>query len=94
MNVLVRGTLNVELDEPHELRHDFILPQEQNNRPEHLYFESCTLLIAGERLDAVIAPTSTNFHGSAVIEIMTIEHLKTTRGLKDGDSVDIEIEES
>ena len=89
------GTLNVRLGEPHVLRHDFTLPREdrpdRQQRPENLYFESCWLLIGTDRVRALIARTSTNFHGCEVLEIMAEEKLKQHYGLQDSDCVSVEV---
>src|SRR5712692_2459462 len=90
---LIAGTLNVELDEPHSVRCDFTLPVASRNdgRREDLYFEECLLLIGSKRVPALIARTSTNYHGCKVLEIMAAEHLRNSRGLGDRDIINVQV---
>jgi len=90
---LVPGTLNVVLEEPHRLRPDFTLYREcrTDARPEDLHFECCSLLIGADKVRALVARTSTNFHGSAVLEVMAGVNLKDRYGLRDGDWMRVEV---
>jgi CTP-dependent riboflavin kinase len=92
---LEKGTLNVTLDEPYTLRPDFKLLKDERSdrgtRPEDLSFECCRLGTGTGSLKALIARTSTNHHGDAVLEIMAAENLRNYFGLKDDDQVHIEI---
>ena len=90
---LYEGTLNVELSTPYELSPDYTLAQEENNRPEALYFEECQLHLGADIISALIARTSTNFHGSTVLEIMANIHLRNKYGLVDGSEVIVEVED-
>ena len=96
---LERGTVNVRLEVPHTLRQppDFHLAREQRS-PEYghddedLDFERCFLVLpGGARVRALIARTSRNFWGGAVLEVMAEEHLRTSYELKDGDGIDVEV---
>jgi hypothetical protein len=69
------GTLNVKLDaNSHTLRPDFKLHRDERSdkavRHEDLGFECCRLVTEGGSLKALIARTSTNYHGDRVLEIM------------------------
>ena len=90
---LLAGTLNVELEEPHSVRHDFTLHATSRNdgRYEDLYFEECSLLIGLKKVPALIARTSTNFHGNEVLEIMAAEHLRDNQGLGDGHTIGVQV---
>jgi CTP-dependent riboflavin kinase len=90
---LIAGTLNVEVDELHKLRCDFTLPavSRKDGRQEDLYFEECLLLIGSKRVPALIARTSTNYHGQKVLEIMAAEHLRNSHGLEDGHIINVQV---
>jgi CTP-dependent riboflavin kinase len=90
---LIAGTLNVELDEPHAVRRDYTLHAASRNdgRREDLYFEECLLLIGSKRVPALIARTSTNYHGQKVLEIMAAEFLRSSHGLCDGDVIKVQV---
>mgnify|MGYP001615959028 CR=1 FL=1 len=90
---LVPVTLNVVLDAPHTLRPDFTLPKEHRSdeRQEDLNFERCALMVGADRVRALIARTSTNYHGCWVLEIMAEKRLKESYGLNDGDWICVEV---
>jgi len=81
------GTLNVRLDEPYAVRHDFTL----YGAREEIYFECCLLLIGRATVEALIARTSVNYWGDWYLEIMSAEHLRTAYGLQDEDSVRVQM---
>jgi CTP-dependent riboflavin kinase len=87
------GTLNVELDAPHELRVDATLYRKDraDGRNEDLYFERCHLMLGESKVPAWIARTNTNFHGKKMLEIMAEEPLRERYGLKDNDCIDVQI---
>ena len=90
---LVPGTLNVKLDQDHEVRPDFTLRMEcrEDMRPEDLYLERCWLLIGDDRVRALIARTSTNYHGPRVLEIMAEQRLRTTYALAKESELQVEV---
>jgi len=90
---LKKGTLNLKLAIPHNLRPDCKLPrgERKDGRDEDLYFEYCFLVIGSCRVPALIARTSTNHWKSSVLEIMAEEMLRERYCLKDGDTVDVEV---
>jgi CTP-dependent riboflavin kinase len=92
---LKEGTLNVRLDAPHRLRRDYALRREhRKDRREHdedLYFERCVLVIGTDRVQALIARTSTNYWGPSILEIMAEEMIRDRYGLQDGDALEVEV---
>jgi CTP-dependent riboflavin kinase len=90
---LIAGNLNVELDEYHAVKRDFILPVASRNdgRREDLYFEECLLLVGSERVLGLIARTSTNYHGHKALEIIAKEHLRNSCGRADGPITDVQV---
>jgi CTP-dependent riboflavin kinase len=90
---LIAGTLNVRLDEPHSVKRDYTLLQasRDDGRREDLYFEECLLLIGLKRVPALIARTSTNYHGCTVVEIMSAQHLRNNYELNDEDIINIQV---
>jgi len=84
------GTINVAVHTQHELRRDFTLHrnERQDGRDEELYFESCWLRFRDIRMPAFIARTSTNFHGTWILEVMA----ELVEGLQAGDEVGVEVE--
>jgi len=49
------------------------------------------LLIGSKRVPALIARTSTNYHGCKVLEIMAAEHLRNSHGLGDRDIINVQV---
>lgn len=90
---LKAGTLNVKLEEPHFVRRDFMLPAalRRDGRREDLYFEECLLLVSQKIVPALIARTSTNYHGCAVLEVMAEEHIRNMYGLRDNDIIQVQV---
>jgi CTP-dependent riboflavin kinase len=89
---LHKGTLNVRLSAEHQVTANYTLPEEQNNRLETLYFERCNLLIRASVIPALIARTSTNHHGSDLLEIMADVHIRQTFEIPDGARISVEVE--
>lgn len=90
---LIAGTLNVHLNEAHIVRRDFTLHANRrtDGRNEDLYFEECRLLLGSCKVPALIARTSTNYHGEKVLEIMAAEHIRDGYGLSDGHIIDVQV---
>jgi CTP-dependent riboflavin kinase len=88
------GTLNVDLDEePPTFRPDFTLDAKDRSDggAESFGFQCCSLRMQAGIVKALIARTSTNFHGEWTLEIMATEHLRSRYGLKEADPVTVEI---
>jgi CTP-dependent riboflavin kinase len=90
---LKKGTLNVKLEDPHDLRPDYELPRadRKDGKDEDLCFECCCLVIGFRRVPALIARTSRNYWGRSVLEIMAEEMLRERYSLRDGDTFGVEV---
>ena len=84
---LIPGTLNLKLAQDHIGYLDIIFLAHEYNHHEHVFLERCNIF----NKKALIARTSTNFHGNTVIEVIAQEHLRETYDLKDGDEVEVEV---
>jgi CTP-dependent riboflavin kinase len=94
---LLPGTLNVEIENPHEtIREDYKIAQEENRwRPEAVMFERCRLSREGISVRALIMRTSTNYWGKRTggrtLEIMAEYPLRQLFSLVNGDEIQIEL---
>ena len=89
---VVEGTLNVQLREPYIVIPEIVLDAREHRNHETIMLQRCFAL---DR-PGLILRTHTQAMGSShaldIIEIMSVENLRSTRGLADGDRVEIYVE--
>jgi CTP-dependent riboflavin kinase len=89
---VVEGTLNVQLDAPYIVIPDVVLDARKHDHHETIMLQRCTVM----DLPGLILRTNTQAvgesHGLDILEVMTVDRLRTTRRLSDGDPIEIRVE--
>ena len=89
---LYTGTLNVKLDEPYNLKIDYIIKPEDYGGTFNVQIEKCKLL--KENAYIVRSEKNTDHNGDYsqdIIEIISNVNFREKYNLKDGDIIEIEI---